>query len=240
MADREGANGGALAAPLPRFVALYAILYASFGVASPFLPSFIASRGVSAEQIGLIFAAGTAIRLLSAPLAGRLADRFGARREILAGCAFTAAIAALLYLPAWGLWAILLVSLFQSVALAPLTPLADALALLAANRPRNATQPGFEYGWVRGTGSAAFIVGSILVGSAVSFSDLALILWLQAALLLLTVPLARLVPEGGTETADPHVGRSITQASVGALMHIAVFRRVVTGGSPDPRQPRHA
>ena len=210
--------------PLTRFTILYAILYSSFGVVSPFLPAFIQSRDIPPEQIGLIFAAGTAIRLLSAPVAGRLADRLTARREILAICAIAAAIGALLYLPVAGLWAIMLVSLFQAIALAPLAPLSDALALLAAKRERNAPQPGFEYGWVRGTGSAAFIVGSILVGAAVSSWGLAIILWLQAALLMM-VPLAtRLVPEESNRSPSQ---QAITKDSVAALLRMPVFRRVV-------------
>jgi PPP family 3-phenylpropionic acid transporter len=210
--------------PLTRFIVLYAILYSSFGVVSPFLPAFIQSRNIPPEQIGLIFAAGTAIRLLSAPVAGRLADRLTARREILAICAIAAAIGALLYLPVAGLWAILLVSLFQAIALAPLAPLSDALALLAAKRECNAPQPGFEYGWVRGTGSAAFIVGSIMVGSAVSSWGLAVILWTQAALLMM-VPLAtRLVPEESNRSPSQ---RAITKDTVAALLRMPVFQRVV-------------
>ena len=72
-------SGGALRAPAPLagFIILYVLLYSAFGVASPFLPSFIEARGIPLEQIGMLFAAGTAIRLVSAPLAGRLADRTG-------------------------------------------------------------------------------------------------------------------------------------------------------------------
>ena len=59
---------------LPRFMLLYAVMYAGFGVASPFLPAFVSARGLSAAQIGLMFGAGTAVRLLTAPLAGRTGD----------------------------------------------------------------------------------------------------------------------------------------------------------------------
>src|SRR5215467_8740392 len=59
---------------LLRFVALYALMYAAFGVSSPFMPAFFKERGLTPEQLGLLFGAGTAIRLASGPLVGRLAD----------------------------------------------------------------------------------------------------------------------------------------------------------------------
>src|SRR4029434_5647649 len=83
-------------------------------------------------------------------------------RTELAVCAILAASAALLYLAAHGFWTVMAVSLVQAAALAPLVPLADALSLAHA-RPRPNTA-GFEYGWVRGVGSAAFIVGTLLAG----------------------------------------------------------------------------
>ena len=57
----------------------------------------------------------------------------------------------------------LALSLGHAAALAPVTILADALALGAAV-PRGCGRRGFEYGWVRGTGSAAFIGGILLRG----------------------------------------------------------------------------
>jgi PPP family 3-phenylpropionic acid transporter len=76
-------------------------------------------------------------------------------------------LAALGYLSAPGFWALLAVSLLHALALAPTTNLADALAVVASRRE------GFEYGWARGAGSAAFIVGSIAGGFAIERSGLA-------------------------------------------------------------------
>jgi PPP family 3-phenylpropionic acid transporter len=60
--------------PVANFIVLYALLYGAFGAASPFLPALIEERGIPPELIGVLFGAGTAIRLVSAPLAGRIAD----------------------------------------------------------------------------------------------------------------------------------------------------------------------
>jgi len=207
-------------APLLRFVILYSLLYGSFGVASPYLPAFVETRGLPAEQIGFIFAAGTAVRLVAAPLAGRIADHWQAQRLVFAACAVAAAVATLLYLPASTFGIILLVNLAYAMALAPLTPLADALAVVAANRPRR----GFEYGWVRGSGSAAFILGSIAAGWSVASFGLAAILWWQAALLIAAAAVTRLVPALSAE--EPSVS-AVANEGLRTLWHSAAFRRIV-------------
>jgi MFS transporter, PPP family, 3-phenylpropionic acid transporter len=168
---------------LPRFLLLYAAMYAAFGVASPFLPAFVSMRGLSAEQLGLVLGAGTAVRWLTAPLAGRIGDVLQGLRGVLVVCTALAASVTLGYLPAHGLWPLLALSLWQAAALAPVTILADALALGAAAPPPGSRRRGFEYGWVRGTGSAAFIGGTVLSGQAVSAWGLDVIVWWQALLL---------------------------------------------------------
>src|SRR2546423_4385218 len=95
------------ATPLPRFIVLFSVLYLAFGVVSPFLPAFLESRGLAPEQIGLVLALGTAIRLLSGPAAGRIADLLQALRTVLAVCTALAAAAALGFLPAQGFWLLL-------------------------------------------------------------------------------------------------------------------------------------
>jgi PPP family 3-phenylpropionic acid transporter len=181
-------------AALPRFVVLYAGLYGAFGLASPFFPAFLESRGLQPEQLGILLGLATAVRLVSGPLVGRLADFLHALRAELALCAIFAAVAALLYLPFHTFGTLVLIGLFQAAALAPLTILSDALALGAA-RAQTSAAGGFEYGWVRGAGSATFIVGVLLSGQATSRFGLSAIIWLSAALLLVTAAIAPLVPD---------------------------------------------
>jgi len=180
---------------LPRFMLLYAAMYAAFGVASPFLPALVNARGLPAAQLGLVLSAGTAVRLLTAPLAGRLGDVIQGLRLVLVVCLVLAAAVTLGYFPAHGFWPFLALSLLHAASLAPVTILADALALGAATPPPGSGRRGFEYGWVRGTGSAAFIGGTLLSGQAVSAWGLAVIVGLQALLLGAAAVAATLVPE---------------------------------------------
>ena len=200
------------------FLLLFALLYSAFGVASPFLPALMEGRGIATEQIGIIFGTATAIRLISAPIAGRIADRTQALRATLAACTIATALAALGYLSASGFWVLLAVSMLHALALAPTTNLADALAVVAAKRE------AFEYGWARGAGSAAFIVGSIAGGFAISMFGLWIVVVVQA-ILMLAVPFAALqvppVTHSTTTTAE------VTREALSALLRLAVFRRVV-------------
>jgi PPP family 3-phenylpropionic acid transporter len=177
---------------LLRFMALYAALFSAFGFASPFLPAFLAERGLGPEELGFVLGASTALQLVCGPIAGRLGDRLQAFRAELAVCAILAAGAAFLYLAAYGFWTVMAVRLLQAAALAPLVPLADALSLAHA-RPRQNTG-GFEYGWVRGVGSAAFVAGTLLAGQAAGDYGLSAIIWLSATALLATPIAARFVP----------------------------------------------
>jgi MFS transporter, PPP family, 3-phenylpropionic acid transporter len=165
-----------------QFMALYVVLFSAFGCISPFLPAFLAGRGLEPEELGLVLGAATALRLVCGPIAGRLADRLQAFRTELAVCAILAASAAILYLVTHGFWAVVAITLVQAAALAPLVPLADALSLAHARPKPN--MAGFEYGWVRGVGSAAFVAGTLVAAHAADRFGLSVIMWLSAATLL--------------------------------------------------------
>lgn len=208
---------------LPRFVILYSALFAAFGVASPFLPAFLEQRGLGPSAIGLVLGLGSAVRLATGPLGGGLADRSGAPRAVLAAGLAGAAVVAMGYAPACGLLPLALVSVAHAAVLAPLSPVADSLSLGAAEQPG-----GFEYGWVRGAGSAAFILGSVAAGQAVGWAGLGVIVWLNAGLLLLAAAAALRVPN---QPAGVLPGRSGMPAERGGdvreLLRLPMFARLM-------------
>jgi PPP family 3-phenylpropionic acid transporter len=209
---------------LTRFILLYAAMYAAFGVASPFLPRFMSERGLPADQLGVVLGLGTAVRLLTAPLAGRIGDLKGLR-IVLVVCIALAAAVTLGYLPAHGFWILLCVSLLHAASLAPVTILSDALSLGSAFPPPGSRRRGFEYGWVRGTGSAAFIIGTLLSGQAVTAFGLEIIVVLQASLLAAAACAAVAVPEL-IHRRTPIAVRA-PAGGVLILLRLPLFRRLV-------------
>jgi MFS transporter, PPP family, 3-phenylpropionic acid transporter len=211
---------------LLRFALLFSVLYLGFGVASPFLPAFLSSRGVTPEQLGLVLSLATTIRLVSGPIAGRIADRLCAGRLVLAICAATAGLVALAFVTTHGFFFVLVISLLHAAMLAPTTVLADALALAAAS-PRGASRVGFEYGWVRGAGSAAFIIGTLASGQAVNVLGLGSIIMAQATFLLIAAAAALFVPEIVIPRDGDQASPRSPEIGVFDLIRVAAFRRLV-------------
>jgi PPP family 3-phenylpropionic acid transporter len=221
--------GGITAPALAKFLALYLALFAAFGAFSPFLPSLLSRHGLGPETLGVTLAAGTGVRLLAGPLGGRIADLLAAPRTVL--CAFTlsAAIAGLAFLPARGAWVLLLVSVGQSFALAPVVPIADTLCLASASPvldPRRKLK-GFDYGWVRGAGSAAFIVGVTLGGRILGQLGFSGIIAVNASLLVAAAAIALWVPNRIATTYRSLPEAQAVRSGVAALFGIPIFRRLL-------------
>src|SRR5580700_8200452 len=210
-----------------RFLLLYSTMFAAFGAVSPFLPALLHERGLGPSEIGAVLAAGTAVRLITGPIISRLADRLGKHRQILAVLLATAAVIAFGYsLPA-GFAIFLLVSVAHASALAPIVPISDAMTLAAA--------PGrFQYGWVRGGASAAFIVGAVGAGQVVQATSLGGIVWMNGALLALAAMAALRLPRNALDRpASPR------RATVRALLAAPGFLPLMARGrAPRPRRKR--
>jgi MFS transporter, PPP family, 3-phenylpropionic acid transporter len=194
-----------------RFLLLYSTMFAAFGAVSPFLPALLHERGLGPSEIGAVLAAGTAVRLITGPIISRLADRLGKHRQTLAVLIAMAAVIAFGYgLPA-GFAIFLLVSVAHASALAPIVPIADAMTLAAA--------PGrFQYGWVRGAASAAFVVGAVGAGQVVGATSLGGIVWMNGTMLALAAVAALRLPRNALDR--PVVRR---QANVRALFAVPGF-----------------
>ena len=210
-------------ASLPRFLVLYGGLFAAFGTASPFLPGLLQQRGLDHAQIGAVLAAGTAIRLIAGPLGCRLADRLGMQRQVLALLTAASSAMAVGYLLPGGFATLLLVSIAHAALLAPIVPLSDALALRAA--------PGrFEYGWVRGAGSAAFIAGAAGAGQMIEIHGLESIIWLNAVLLLLAALAAMQVPNAlHTPSRTQHSLSAMALLRIPGFVRLMVVAALVQG-----------
>jgi PPP family 3-phenylpropionic acid transporter len=213
--------------PLPApfaYVLLYVTLYGAFGVASPYWPKLFESKGLTPQQIGLILAAALVMRLAAGPLVGRLADLLGSLRLVLASCIVAAAAAAAAYTSANAFWLVLSIALVQAAALAPTTSLADALTVNAA-RPPMAGKP-VEYGPIRGAASAAFLVGTLVIGQLIVPADLSPIIWMNAALLLVAAAATALLP-AATPRPEPRADTVPAAAKVRELLGLSPFRVVI-------------
>ena len=199
----------------PGFALLYIALYGAYGSESPFFPSFLASRSLSPGEIGTVLSLGTAVRLCFGPFLGMLADRYGTRR-LLAIAAASAGGIGLLYLPSGSFSPLLVVSVLHSVSTASLAPLSDALALNSSAR-----ETAYPYGWVRGVGSASFLLGTLASGQlVVRFGLASIIVASSVCFLMMVVPIPRLPPTS-------RAGRRPLFASILAILAIPAFRRIL-------------
>ena len=206
------------------YIVLYVALYAAFGVASPFWPKFFQTRALGPQQISVILAAAMLVRLVSGPLVGVLADVVGSLRLVLAACAAVAAAAAAALFYADTFMLLLAAALVQAAALAPTTSIADALSVNVA-RPHT-TGRAFEYGWIRGAGSAAFVLGTLAAGQLVSPSDLSPVIWMNAGLLFAAAGATAWLPGPAPQAASRVVPGSPWH-EVSAVLKIRPFRTVI-------------
>jgi PPP family 3-phenylpropionic acid transporter len=167
-----------------RLAIFYAALFAALGVQVPFLPLWLAAKGLDTSTIGLVLSVPMIVRLLAIPLATRIADRQDALRAVIA----IAAVLAMLGYGALGLaqgtLAITIAFALASVFYTPLMPLGDAYAL------RGLGALGRAYGPVRLWGSAAFIVGSLGAGLVLDVVPARDLIWLVGAALVITAAAA--------------------------------------------------
>jgi PPP family 3-phenylpropionic acid transporter len=208
----------------PRFAFAFGAQFAGFGAMMPFLPAILAEGGLGADEVGLVMAAGSLVRLLSAPLSGRIADSVPDVRRMLAACAMVAAAAAAGFGVAAGFALLLAVQVLHSAAAAPIIPLTDSQAVAAVRAG------GFDYARVRAVGSLAFILGAVAAGVLVEWGGPRVAAWMLAAGLVVTAFAALALPPP-RPPQGPRVARTTSASpradSLWAPLREAGFRRIL-------------
>lgn len=157
-----------------RLSAFYASLFIALGIQMPFLPVWLAAKGLDANAIGTVLAAPLILRIFTVPLVTGAADRWGALRGALILATTAAAAGYALLGLAGSFWPILAMVALASAAFTSLFPLADAYAL------KGLSARGRSYGSVRLWGSGAFIVGSMGAGLLLNVMQALDLVWVIA------------------------------------------------------------
>ena len=158
-----------------RLSVFYAAFFAVIGIHLPFWPVWLASRGVTPGEIGVLVAVGISVKVVGNPLIAHIADRRGDRRRVIIVLAAAAVATFSLFHGAEGFWPILAISVPFFLVWSAIMPLGENLVLLSAR------QHGLDYGRIRLWGSLAFIATSVAVGRALTGRSEDMIYWLVLA-----------------------------------------------------------
>lgn len=169
--------------------ATYAAFYLTLGIQMPYLPLWLAQRGLGPEEIAFALSVPLITRLLATPVVGYVSDHLGRPRTMLS-------------LLACGTISCLVILAFSRSPFAIAAVLGcvavfwyPTFALLDSYASRQARAGHVDYGHARLWGSGAFlvanIVGGMLIGSAGAGAVVAVMLAGQLAYLAAT----RLLPE---------------------------------------------
>jgi len=152
------------ATPARRLAAYYFAYFAYAGVMVPYFALYLVAIGCSATEIALVLAMPQVARIFAPALWGWIADRTGARREIVifGGAALVAGYASLFVVR--DTTGIALVMLVMSVLSAGALPIVESIALGSLGAASG------RYGPVRLWGSVSFIASVLIAG-----------VWLDAA-----------------------------------------------------------
>lgn len=172
-----------------RLACFYAASFAVIGIFMPFWPLWLKSRGLSAEDLGLVVALGIAIKTIANPLIANAADRLGERKRIMAALLCVATLGFAMYHWAHGFWPILLVTLAFHAFWSPTMPLMESLVMQTAK-----VEP-IDYGRVRLWGSLTFIAGAWGMGKALDGGSIEAVYWAALAMMVATAATVLVLPD---------------------------------------------
>jgi MFS transporter, PPP family, 3-phenylpropionic acid transporter len=186
-------------------------LFLGLGVQLPFLPLWLADRGLTTAEIAAVLSGQIIIRTFGAPLGAFLADRYKRPVPLIRLFPVLCAASYLLLSFMQGFEAIFLVAALASVFLSPVGPIAENFAIVES------AKAGLDYGKQRLWASVSFIIGTLVSGFALEWmptsAAVLLISVSYAALGLAAFALPDLKPQAGS-------GQSGTRAGPGDVLKL--------------------
>lgn len=182
-----------------------AAIFGALGVYAPFWPVWLEEHALSNRQIAVLLSIPGWIRIATAPLLTRLADRTGRKRRITLTAAWGAVISFSLF-PVMPTFVVLLfISCAFGITFTALVPMSDQ-SILAGSRAF-----GLQYGRIRLWGSLSFLVLAVLAGELLEGRDSHVVYLAILASLLVAAISGHLLPAFDSAPAATHERPSITE-----------------------------
>ena len=201
---------------------LFALIGAAGAIFIPFFAVLLRTRGLTADKIGLVLAIASFAGVVAAPVWSHVADgRLGTIRTLRASFVATTALALALMPTGGSLVAIAVIAGLIGSVQAPITPLANALALTHLGPDRE-----IEFGRIRLWTSIGWAVAVVAAGAWFQHAGLTTLLPLFAAAIALCAGLTARFP---TERPSHRRRRASRLGSVGEAFHAPRFALFLGG-----------
>lgn len=199
-----------------RLSVFFGAVFVVAGTQLPFLPVWLAARGLSVAEISFVTALPLLVRIVVTPAIAYVADLSGDHRKVLLVLTWASVAITLALSQAYGLIAIAVLVLAKALATTSVMPLTETVAM-GGVRSR-----GLDYGRMRLWGSITFIVATVVGGAVITRWGAEAAIWVMAVGALMTALAAHWLPrrEGGENGAP---SRHISAADALALARSRSF-----------------
>lgn len=197
-----------------RIALFYGALFLIYGMHVPFMPMWLAWRGLTPAEIAAIMAAPFFLRVVITPAVALAADRNGTHRKIMIVLAWLALLFVLALSQAAQFWPVMLLTVPLIICNATQMPLAETLAV------KGMRDAGIDYGRVRLWGSLTFIAASFIGGLIIDRTGPGAGIWLVAFGVVATILATHILPR----IRDEPVPDADTQSP---FWHASVPRRLI-------------
>ncbi len=177
-------------------VALYfGAVFLVFGVHLTYFPVWLASRGLTPEQIGLLTALPIILRAILTPIIGAYADATGRHRTLVVALSAASAVLAIAAwnAPSYG-WLVVTVIPYSVIAVSVL-PLIDTVAVAGVRAA------GHDYGRMRLWGSLTFLIATLAAGAMIDIWGARAIIWALVGATIATAIAALMLPHPRRDAA---------------------------------------